>query len=217
MARTGVSFGRGSARFIQQPTVLVICEDSKSGKSYLTDAAVHFRAHAKVEIAHEGVTHPSGIVAQAIKKQKYYDKVFCTIDRDSHACFDKALEMAKPHKKITIIPSYPCFEYWLILHFCYSRKPYNSAGKLSAGDILSKDLKTKKGMENYIKGGAQGYFKKLLGVPFETARKNSPKALRDALSNNEMNPSTRIHELLDYFEELATPKEIGTVMKDIDQ
>lgn len=49
-----------SFRELQTLSMVVLCEDSKSGKRYLEEAAFHFRAKAQVEIAYCGVTHPSG-------------------------------------------------------------------------------------------------------------------------------------------------------------
>ncbi len=42
-------FERSKPKFKQQPTVLVICKDKKSGKRYLEDAKAHFRINVLVE------------------------------------------------------------------------------------------------------------------------------------------------------------------------
>jgi hypothetical protein len=94
MARSIRLFDRKAPRFKPQPKVLILCEDSKSGKRYLEEAAFHFRANAQVEIAHCGITHPSGIVKTAIARQKGFDKVFCALDRDMHLCFERAIDLA---------------------------------------------------------------------------------------------------------------------------
>lgn len=208
MARTADSFRRKESRFRQLPTVLVLCEDLKSGKSYLEDAAIYFRANAKVEIAHCGVTHPKGIVLHAIERQNKFDKVFCAFDRDSHESFDEALRLADTHPKITVIASYPCFEFWLLLHFGYSRKPFARSGRHSPGDLVSMDLKEKPGMADYQKSGAAGYFKKLIGQPFNDARKYAPRVIADAQKSGDPNPSTQIHLLIDEFEQLAAPQNL---------
>ena len=108
MGRSANSFSRGAARYKAQPTVLVICEDSKSSRRYLEDATVHFRVHVKVQITHIGRTDPKGIVTAAIERTKQYDKVFCAIDRDTHESFDEALAMVAHNEKVVVIPSYPC-------------------------------------------------------------------------------------------------------------
>ncbi|WP_459207038.1 RloB family protein [Pseudomonas sp. MLB6B] len=205
MARDAKSFNRRDPRFKQIATVLILCEDSKSGKSYLEDATVHFRSNAKVQVAHCGLTHPLGIVEEAVSKQKNYDRVYCAIDRDTHESFDDALLLAKRHEKIQVIASYPCFEIWLLLHFGYTRKPFMRAGKRSAADCVSSELKKKSGMEDYEKSANTKYFSQLLGEPFEMARLQAPRVLADAIKNQELNPSTEIHLLINEIEKLSKP------------
>ena len=128
------------------------------------------------------------------------------IDRDSHPSFDQALGLAKQTKQLTVIPSYPCFEFWLLLHFGRTRKPYASAGANSAADLLIKDLRAKPGMNKYAKSGDSNLFEQLLGEPFANARKTAPRILGEAIRDNEMNPSTKIHDLMDLFEKLSAPQ-----------
>jgi hypothetical protein len=208
MVSSGKLFDRRISRYKPQPKVLVLCEDSKSGKRYLEEAAFYFRAKAQVEIAHCGVTHPSGIVERAISRQKYFDKVFCVLDRDTHLCFQRALNVAQPHPKIKVIASYPCFGFWLLLHFGFNRKPFRAVGKHSPGELVSKSLREKPTMEKYEKGKDINYFAQLLGAPFQTARALAPKILEDVAISGEPNPSTEIHLLMDEFENLSKPQPI---------
>jgi RloB-like protein len=209
MARNPTSFSRAKPQLKPQPTVLILCEDSKSGKTYLEDASKHFRAHTKVEIAHSGYTDPKGIVNTAIKRQAKFDEVFCVIDRDTHPSFNEAIQLANAHQKITLIKSYPCFEFWLLLHFGSTRKPYTAAGNHSAGDLLNQDLRSKAGMESYNKGSTISTFASLLGEPLNNARRVSPQVLAQAITEYEFNPSTELHLLIDRFEELSKPQPAG--------
>jgi hypothetical protein len=204
MARDSNSFKRQKPKFKPQPTVLIICEDSKSGKRYLEDASQHFRVKVLVKITHCGKTDPLNIVKKAIQSQGKFDYVFCAIDRDTHETFDEARNLAKNSKKVEVIVSYPCFEFWLLLHFGYNRKPYVAAGKNSAADLLIKALRDHPGLEKYDKGEDMGIFQLLLSR-FAEARRIAPKILAEAIANEEMNPSTQLHELLDFFEKLSLP------------
>ncbi|OYQ20688.1 hypothetical protein B7L09_11660 [Pseudomonas mandelii] len=208
MARSIRLFDRKAPRFKPQPKVLILCEDSQSGKRYLEDAAFHFRANAQVEVAHCGVTHPSGIVERAIARQRDFDKVFCALDRDTHLCFDRAVDLAKPHPKIKVIASFPCFEFWLLLHFGYNRKPFAAAGGKSPGELVTKSLRGQPLMENYEKGKNVSHFDLLLGEPFQRARSLAPKIIEDVAISGEPNPSTEIHLLMDEFETLSKPQPI---------
>lgn len=149
MARPPASFKRSSPRFRPQPTVLVICEDTKSGKRYLEDATYHFRVNVNVDITHCGKTDPKGIVTEALDRARNFEHVFCAIDRDNHSNFDEALELARASSKVEVVASYPCFEFWLLLHFRYTRKPYIAVGSDSAAAQLISDLRTCPDMETY--------------------------------------------------------------------
>lgn len=204
MART--SFARQKPRYKVQARVLIICEDSKSSLSYLQDAARHFRSYAEVEVTHVNRTDPKGIVAEAVKRSSSFDAVYCAIDRDSHAGFDEALQLAASQApKVSVIASYPCYEYWLLLHFRKSTKPYSSVGASSAGDRLVKELRAEPGMNGYSKA-LPGLFHSLLpNLP--RARERAAEVLADT-ENNGMNPSTRLHTLMDVLESLGTPQPI---------
>jgi hypothetical protein len=209
MARSASSFNRPKARYKPQPTVLVICEDSKSGKRYLEDASLHFRVlNVTVEIAHCGKTDPLGIVKEAKRRAKAFDQIFCVIDHDSHPGFSQALSEAKNIQKIEIIASYPCFEFWLLLHFGYTRKPYAGAGKHSPADLLVKDLCAYTGFENYYKGTEMGIFS-YLENRFADARRIAPLVLAEAIESGEMNPSTKLHCLIDTLEKLSLPQKVS--------
>lgn len=203
MARDANAFRRSSPRFLPQPTVLVLCEDSKSSKNYIENAAYFFRSNTKVDVAHCGVTHPSGIVEEAIRRKAKFDRIYCVVDRDEHKCFDRAVQLAKAQNKIFLIKSFPCFEFWLLLHYGYCRKPFSRSGAYSAGDNVSRELRKKDGMKGYDKGSGVDYFNMLLGERFDLARQVSPKVMADAVGSGENNPSTDFHILIDDLERLG--------------
>lgn len=205
MTRGSNSFKRKGARFKPQPRVLVLCEDTKSSKTYLEDASTHFRSYAVVEFAHCGHTDPLGIVKRAVARQRDFEMVYCVVDRDSHHNFDEAVKLADTEPKIELITSYPCFEFWLLLHFAYSRAPYAPAGKVSAADRVVKDLQTKPGMEAYDKGQIKGLFE-ILRPRLSDAKAHAVRTLIEAEQDTEFNPSSRLHILLDSLEALAILK-----------
>lgn len=201
------SFTRKKAVLKVQPRVLVICEDTKSCKNYLEDAARHFRSYAEIEIAHCGNTDPLGIVSKAVERCHVFDHVYCAIDRDKHENFNEAVRLAAEHQvAVTIIASYPCYEFWLYLHFFgYARKPYAGQGNLSAGDCMVKDLCKIPEMADYGKGTSKDVFEKLL-PRLSDARKSAKRVMDAAIEEQDMNPSTRLHDLIAIFEELGMPQ-----------
>ncbi|WP_457392499.1 RloB family protein [Roseateles sp. P5_E1] len=205
MGKSSASFKRGPARFRTQPRVLVLCEDSKSALNYLVDATRHFRSFAEVSVAHCGRTDPIGIVEEAISKKKDFDTVYCVIDRDEHDSFNAALNRAYAQPEIKIICSYPCYEFWLYLHFKYSRAGVRSVGGQSAGARMTTALREQEGFGTYHKGSNASVFYQLLNQ-LPTARANAARVLAEAIADIEMNPSTRMHLLIDAIEELGKLK-----------
>jgi hypothetical protein len=206
VARDAKSFGRKPARYKPQPRVLVLCEDSKSSLFYLREAAQHFRVHAQVEIAHPGKTDPKGIVGEAIKRRRSLDRVFCVIDRDTHHGFDEALQLAAAGAVDTIV-SHPCYEFWLLLHFRYTRAGYVAGGGNSAADHMVQHVRVEAGMQAYAKGSITGLFDRLL-ERLPAARERAEQTMQKALADGERNPSTELHLLIEAFERLAQPQPV---------
>ena len=206
MARSASRFDRKKSSFKPQARVLVICEDTKSSLIYLQDAARYFRSYAEVEITHCGKNDPLNIVKEAIQRRRNYDKVYCAIDRDRHEGFDAAMALAAENAQgLFVVVSYPCYEFWLLLHFRMTRSPCIGVGNNSAGDLVVKTLRDEDGMQGYDKGGSKNLFDKLI-PRLPAARQRAVQVLYAAIHENALNPSTRIHELIDLFEQLGTPQ-----------
>ena len=47
----------------------------------------------------------------------------------------------------------------------------------------------------------------MLNNGFAEARRIAPNVLTEAIASEEMNPSTKLHELLDFFEKLSSPQQ----------
>ena len=201
------TFGRGKPTLRPQELVLVLCEDTKSCKDYLEDAKHYFRSIVTIE--HCGTTCPFGIVTKAVARSSGFDHVYCAVDRDRHEKFDAAVLLASQHSpKITLVTSYPCYEFWLYLHFKESRKPYAAQGNLSPGDCIIKDLSAVPDMADYDKGKSSGVFTKLL-PRLPEAKERAKRVLKAAESDESLNPSTRLHELLAAFEALGKPQAVN--------
>lgn len=211
-SRSAASFARGTAKFKPQARVLVLCEDSKSSKTYLEDASKYFRATALVQIAHPGRTDPLGVVQAGVKRQSAFDSVYCVVDRDSHANWEQAIDLARGHHpKVQMIRSFPCFEFWLLLHFGYTRAGYARAGTLSAADQVVRDLRQKPGMQGYAKGSIEGLFMKLCGEAgsmLNTACKHGARTLIDTQNEGNANPSTELQILIHELRRLGSPERL---------
>ena len=191
MGRHADSFKRLAPKFKAHPKVLVICEDKKSAKDYFEEAARNFRALADVEFDHCGRTDPKGIVE----------------DTHDSGNFNEALRLGQESSKITVLVSYPCFEFWLLLHFGFSRSPFSGSGARSPGDMVVEVLRSKEGMSGYAKGSIIGLFARLL-PRLPDAMANAERSVLAAHDEDEMNPSTQLHELITLLKKLGKPIEL---------
>lgn len=99
------------------------------------------------------------------------------------------------------ITSVPCFEFWLLLHFRFSTKNFD-AGPGSICDRVITELKSY--LSGYAKGskGVYGRLKDTL----PTAIKNAQKIANYCKSADTDHPSTQIHELVEYLQNLQNGK-----------
>lgn len=184
--------------------MLVVCEGKKTEPMYFRSLIRRLRlSTANVEVVGSG-SDPSQLVEKAKslrnkeqRRGERYDAVYCVFDRDEHAHFSGASNAAES-ANLKLARSWPCFEFWLLLHFLYSRRPYVRSGHGSPGQNCVRDLR--KHMPNYTKGDA-GVFEELEDR-LETGKSNARLALADAEATGESNPSTEVHCLIAYLQAL---------------
>ena len=179
--------------------VLIICEGEKTEPNYFNGLKNYLKlSSANVEIVGEGAT-PKKIVERAKELDKRekgkgdpFDKIFCVFDKDRHSDYPKALDQLKSRKNYVAITSVPAFEYWLLLHYLYTTKPYEDAS-----EVLH-DLK--RYMPDYQKNHT-GIFNKLQGK-LETAKRNAEQSLEAANQADTDNPSTNVHTLVQSLQDI---------------
>ena len=195
--------------------VLIVCEDSKSSPKYFEDLIRSERlSSANVRVTGDCGSDPMSVVNKAIEIYEEslnetnlaakYDQVFCLVDRDKHPNFSNALNKVNQYRNngypIHWVASDPCFEYWYLCHFKYSRAGIHKIGSKTAGDactsLLNPLWQTIFGTK-YTKNQSNVYPK--LAHLIQTAITNSKRALQDAELISEMNPSTEVHLLVEYL------------------
>ncbi len=199
------------------PTVkrlLIVCEGTKTEPHYFEALRANYRDQLKgVDILPSRGSAPMSIVEYAEKlyaidlaavggdKSLAFDAVYCVFDRDSHLTFDAAmakiasLNAGKAKLPIHAIASYPCFEFWLILHFVFTRSPFAKTSKKSVGDMVKKKLCDYPGFEDYQESERNAYA--LTKEKLRDGIKHSKLAVKDALDKSAPNPSTHVHELVE--------------------
>lgn len=121
--------------------ILILCEDSKSSlyyfNSFKKDEYLKRKLSAvTVEVVHPVDYSPLGLVKNAIQRKKEarkenneYDEIWVILDKDEHSRIPDAVDLAR-RNQINFGISIICFEYWILLHFKYTRKAFYNCREL---------------------------------------------------------------------------------------
>ena len=204
------------------PYVLIVCEGSKTEHEYL----IWFReagrlSNVKMLLLDKGTkSSPTSVANEAIKKIERtgpasdggFDKLFCVIDRDTHSDFESGCQKIDGISErfgsgfipngCELILSVPCFEFWLLLHFERTRRPFEKTGRASPCDNVIARLRNHTSFEDYDRKG-KGIYRNQWGQlseRYESAVKNAEHTLKEYKRDGEINPSTNVHHLTEYLQ-----------------
>ncbi len=189
--------------------VLIVCEGSKTEPNYLRELIDCLKlSSANVEVDGNCDSSPISVVKHAKRRYREeqhkgdaFDHVFCIFDKDTHTTYTRAISMSSaslPAGVFQNILSVPCFEYWLLLHFAFRTHPYTASGDKSACARVIDELRAY--MPSYAKGD-KNIFKKLMART-DRAVEHSKQALKQAKINGTDNPTTMMHDLVEYLRPL---------------
>lgn len=203
-ARTTVSLRRKKARRSPYDMVLIVCEGEKTEPNYFKALIDDLQLNtANIIIANDiAGSSPRAIVDFALeeyKKNREYDRVYCVFDKDRHTTYDNALDRIKRTKlgkghSIVAVTSVPCFEFWLLMHFTYTTKQFDTGKGSICSNVIS-DLK--KYLPNYEKGFLDIY--NSTSSEIITAIKNCKKIAKHCRNANTDMPSTKVYDLVEYL------------------
>jgi hypothetical protein len=198
---------RSSGNNNPRKNLLIVVEGQETEYNYFNSLKYELKLAtiSIVKIVPAGGGDPFVIVCEAYKaynsNSPKFDQVFCVFDDDNKPeKYKKALSTAKEYN-FTAITSIPCFEFWFLLHYCYTTSPCSSYKELRP------KLEAEMRKAAILKQG-QTYDKLL----YEKLRPNQDKAINNAvkLAQNHpnldkcSNPSTEVHLLI---EELKKQKD----------
>lgn len=200
---------RSRAKILPYDRVLIVCEGEKTEPNYFKEIRNYYQlSTANIEISGESGSSPTSVVdfayhlyKKSIEENSKFDKVFCVIDRDAHADYDtaiKTIENLKPKGLFIVIPSIPCFEYWLLLHFIVTEKPYTPLPGNSSGHQVLSELRSY--IYDYQKGRKDIFLTLIEQLDF--AKSNSERILKNSETSGNPNPSTKVHELVNYLQNI---------------
>ena len=141
--------------------VLIVCEGQKTEPLYFDSLKKEYRLQATdIRITNAKGSDPMNLVKHAIEEYKAsqkegndFDFVYCVFDKDDHANYKQAINEISKINNMEVflaITSVPCFEFWLLLHFCCTAKPFRSVKGKSAGEQVV--CKLQKYISRYKKG-----------------------------------------------------------------
>ena len=178
-------------------TILILCEGKNPECRYFEKLAAKLPIESRVTVQHGKDKALISLGKKAIKEQEEseYSKVYLVIDDDGRSNEIKKLRNElQQHKQIILIISDPCFEFWLLLHFTKTTRPFkHTKGGKSACDQVIQELKKKGRLPKYEKNAPN---------IFETTYSDIETALKTAKSLSG-HPSTNIHILVEDLRELA--------------
>lgn len=223
-ARTAKQYTRKAAVRKPYDRVLIVCEGEKTEPIYLEELRIEWELDsANIEIDGSCGSSPISVVEHAV--QLYftdlnagnpYDRVFCVFDKDQHSSFDSAInKVDKINRSLskkfsdsskvdifTCIYSIPSFEFWFLLHYVYTTKPYGSVPGKSPSDCLIGDLKAY--LPDYSKC-QKGLFKMFLEQgALDGAIAYSKSIFEQAKTSGDSNPSTNVHQLVEYLRDIKS-------------
>lgn len=197
-------------------TVLIICEGTQTEPNYLMELKDYFALNqASISIIPSDGSAPNSVVKhakEAIKeacvKGNPYSKVYCVIDKDLHPTYSSALQDIENFNSVSrnkcdtvlcAIPSVPCFEYWILMHYNRSTQVFGTSGSSPCSQLISTALRTH--IPEYEKAD-RILARKLISQRLDIARTNSAITLQMAQSASTDDPSTKVHLLVDELEHL---------------
>jgi hypothetical protein len=204
--RKAQSLRRQRAMKAPYDVILIVCEGEKTEPNYFYELKKAFRlSNANVRICGRG-SDPLSVVDFAIetfRQEQEFDRVYCVFDRDRHTTYDAALDRVRRTRlgkgsKIFAISSVPCFEFWLLLHFIYTTRPFDA----SPGDSICAGVieELKKYLPAYRKGD-QDIFNKIQDK-LDNAITNARNVEQFHQTSGTDNPSTLVHSVVEYLRDL---------------
>lgn len=208
-ALTAASLKRKKAKRAPYDMVLIVCEGEKTEPNYfraLIDDLQLNTANIKIAKNRAG-SSPRNVVdvaRQKYKKEKDYDAVYCVFDKDKHPSYAEALDIIRREKSrgkrgcpMYATTSIPCFEFWILLHFVYTTKGFDTGHGSICANVIS-DLKAH--IPDYEKGEASTY--QLVKARLPTAISNAKKIEHYCKTSGTDTPSTNLYILVEHLQQL---------------
>ncbi|HED6851738.1 TPA: RloB domain-containing protein [Campylobacter coli] len=189
------------ARRKENEVILIVCEGKKTEVDYLRQLKDYLKLNnVRIDIFSSKNPSPLKVVKFAKEKSEeyFYNKIYCVFDKDTHLDFNEAKQKCEQCNFEAII-SNPCFEFWILLHFEYTTKPFGTNSPCK--ELIDNDLK------KYIKDYTKNYnFANIIKQNLDIAIANAQKVNKEAENNNCTSSYTFMDKLAFKFQELNNAK-----------
>jgi hypothetical protein len=187
--------GRGERQ--PKEVILIVVEGEKTEYDYFRSLKQDLRLSTlqiEVEAAAGGKSGDCRKIvakAKALKERKKPDRVYCVFDGDRSEFKEAVTNTEK--SQMQAVTSVPCFEFWYLLHFCYTSSPFETCPQVS------------KRLEAYLKKEGiiekTGRYEKNLQLyqPLKSYQETAIQGAEKLAKTGEKNPSTNVHELVKYL------------------
>ncbi len=138
------------------------------------------------------------LYAETELDREEYGCAYCVFDRDGHQNYHVALKrvtLSGHAGRLRVAVSVPRFEVWLILHFCFTSRPFTSIGGMSSGDRGVRKLREH--LPGYTKGRSNTF--EVLESRLESAIKHATMLEAENRKSGADNPATDVHRLVEYL------------------
>ncbi len=133
-ARRAATFQRKAPQ-LSGDLILIVCEGAETEPRYFEALKRLWKIHP-VQLRVRGrecgsdplsvVTHAARIQEEARKNGMRFDQVWNVMDKDAHTNLNIATDKARA-SNIKICLSVPCFEFWYLLHYIHTTRPFANA------------------------------------------------------------------------------------------
>lgn len=181
------------------PALLVVCEGRETEPNYIRGLCQHWRINeaAVRVISGDTITDPTGLVRKAQQRFRAdgpYDRVYVVCDGDASTLAD-ARQLAETRlrsaegtvTRVQVIASDPSIEFWLLLHFEYTARPFATAAE-ATGELRAH-------LTEYEKSDRDIFAKVAAGL--EPARQRALTLKGDLASTGATCPDTDMHKLVE--------------------
>ena len=117
--------------------IVIVCEGEKTEPNYYESMRQHLKLSTVDVVVIGGISDPRKLVERAIDERENFlyediDEVWCVFDKEQtghNPRFNEAVKLARENK-VNLAVTNPAFEFWYLLHYEYTDRPFENADKV---------------------------------------------------------------------------------------